>query len=161
VLRSVYVENPFAGGKPGLGSLEHADGVVAIYEVDATKLAATLAAFDLTSGSACRDLLAAADPPVALWDERETMLARVTEVLSATAGLAWAADRHTVGLFVNPETVEGGKLAYAFSEISSEGLAGLLNIHVAARSTWVAGHAGDTTLEVFASAAEAATSKAA
>lgn len=117
--------------------------------------------FDLTGGSACGDLLSAADPPVALWDERETLLARVTEVLSATAGLAWAADRHTVGLFVNPETVEGGKLAYAFSEISSEGLAGLLNIHVAAQSTWVAGHAGDPTLEVLASAAEAATSNAA
>jgi len=117
--------------------------------------------FDLTGGSTCGDLLAAADPPVALWDERETMLARVTEILSTTAGLAWAADRHTVGLFVNPETAEGGKLAYAFSEISSEGLAGLLNIQVAARSTWIAGRAGDPLLEALASAAHAAASKVA
>ena len=117
--------------------------------------------FDLAGGMTCGDLLAAADPPVALWDEREAVLARVTEILSSTAGLAWAADRYTVGLFVNPETADGGKLAYAFSELSSEGLAGLLNIQVTARSTWIAGPAGDPTLEVFAAAAEAAATKAA
>lgn len=116
---------------------------------------------DFKAGVSCAGLFATAEPPVALWNEREAMLRRVSEILTATAGLAWAADRHTVGLFVNPDTVEGGKLAFAFSQLSSEGLAGLLNIHAAAHSTWIAGAAGDATLEVFAGAAERAQAQAA
>lgn len=111
---------------------------------------------DIVGGVPCARLLTDADPPVRFWDESEPTLARVTEVLSATAGPAFAADRHTVVLMFNPDTTHGGKLAFMASELSDEALTGILNIKVAGASAWVAGAAGDKTLEVLAGAVGAA-----
>jgi hypothetical protein len=77
-------------------------------------------------------------------------------ILTSTAGLAWAADRHTVVTMFNPESDEGCKLAFIFSQISSESLAGILNLKVTAGSDWIAGAAGDPTLEMLAKPAERA-----
>jgi hypothetical protein len=108
---------------------------------------------DLLKGVSCAELLTEADPPVAFWEERKDMLARVTEILSATAGLAWAADRHTVVLMAHPESEDGCRLIYAFNELPGEALSGILNIKVIAASDWVAGAAGDFMLEGLATAA--------
>jgi hypothetical protein len=67
------------------------------------------------------------------------MLARVGEIFSATAGLAWAAGRHTVVLLAHPESEDGCKLIYAFNELTGEVLSGILNMKVIWASEWVAG----------------------
>jgi len=108
---------------------------------------------DLLKGVSCAELLTEADPPVAFWEERKDMLARVSEILSATAGLAWAANRHTVVLMAHPESEDGCKLIYAFNELSGESLSGILNTKVVGASDWVAGAAGDFMLEILATAA--------
>lgn len=111
---------------------------------------------DLINGVSCAALLTEANPPVAFWEEREDMLARVGEILSATAGLAWAADRHTVVLMAHPESENGCKLIYAFNELPGDALSGILNVKVVGGSDWVAGAEGDFMLEVLAKAAEIA-----
>jgi hypothetical protein len=111
---------------------------------------------DFLKGVSCAQLLTEADPPVAFWEEREDMLARVSEILGATAGLAWAADRHTVVLMAHPESEEGCKLIYAFTELPGEALSGILNTKVIGASDWVAGAAGDFMLEALATAAKRA-----
>jgi hypothetical protein len=111
---------------------------------------------DITRGISCGQLLSEADAPVPMWEERGRMLRRVTDLLTATAGLAFAADRHTVVVFLNPETDEGGKLLFFLGKLPQEALSGLLNVKVVAASSWIAGAAGDFMLEMIASAAEAA-----
>ena len=111
---------------------------------------------DIAKGISCGQLLSGSDRPVPMWEEREAMLRRVTELLTATSGLAFAADRHTVVVFLNPETAEGGKLLLFFGKLPEDVLSGLLNLELVAASTWIAGAAGDFMLEMIASAAEAA-----
>jgi hypothetical protein len=114
---------------------------------------------DIVRGMSCAELLSGAEPRVAFWEQRPDMLARVNEILVATAGLAWAADRHTVVLMSNPETADGGRLTYLFNELPGDSLAGILNLKVAAASDWVAGAAGDELLEILARNVEAAGKK--
>lgn len=111
---------------------------------------------DMIKGVSCAELLTEADPPVAFWEERKDMLARVGEIFSATAGLAWAADRHTVVLMAHPEIEDGCRLIYAFNELPGDALSGILNTKVVGGSDWVAGAEGDFMLEVLAKAAEIA-----
>jgi hypothetical protein len=98
---------------------------------------------DIVGGVSCAKLLSEPDPPVAFWEQRADMLTRVNEILAATAGLSWAADRHTVVLMSNPETADGTRLTYLFNELPGNALAGILNLKVKAASDWVAGAAGD------------------
>lgn len=111
---------------------------------------------DIVGGVSCAELLSEADPPVAFWEQRPDMLARVNEILAATAGLAWAADRHTVVLMSNPETADGARLTYLFNELPGDALAGILNLKVTAASDWVAGAAGGELLEILARNVESA-----
>lgn len=105
---------------------------------------------DIVRGVSCAELFSKADPPVAFWEQRPDMLARVNEILVATAGLAWAADRQTVVLMSNPDTADGAQLTYLFNELPGYALAGVLNLKVTAASDWIAGAAEDELLEILA-----------
>lgn len=107
---------------------------------------------DLTHGRSLAQLMADTDPPIVLWEERDELLKRLSDLVKSCAGLAWAADRYTAVVHLNPDTADGGRLMVMSSEISSGGLAGLLNLKTIAASDWVAGPAGDGFLEMLARA---------
>lgn len=107
---------------------------------------------DLKHGRSFSQLLVEAEPPVRMWDLPEDREQRVTEILDTTAGMLWAADRHTVVLFSTPDFEEGGKLTYMVSELPDGALADVLNLQVTIASDWIAGVEGDRLLEIMAAA---------
>lgn len=115
--------------------------------------------WDLIEGVSCAELLRTADPPIPLWEERDELLQRVGDRLRETAGLAFAADRHTIVLMFNPDNASGAKLAFCFNAIDSEALAGVLSLKVAGNSDWVAGPAGHELLEILATNVEASVAR--
>jgi hypothetical protein len=91
--------------------------------------------WDITKGLSCADYLRTAEPPIPLWEEHEELLTRFGSRLSETAGLAFAADPHTVVLMFHPESEDGAKLAFVFSEVETSALAGVLSLKVASNYT--------------------------
>jgi hypothetical protein len=107
---------------------------------------------DLARGCAAGAFFAGGDEPVEFWRQPKELWAQIDSRLQTIAGVAVAADPHTAVLMFNADTDDGGKLAYMTSQVQPEGLAGLMNILVAAGSAWVAGRDDCELLRLLAGA---------
>jgi Protein of unknown function (DUF4238) len=94
---------------------------------------------DFSQGLSTGAFLASGDSRIEPWQEHDTLLAQIDARLRELAGCALALDPYTLLLMFHAETEDGGKLAYVASQVQAEGLAGIVNLLVTARSPWIAG----------------------
>jgi hypothetical protein len=94
---------------------------------------------DFSKGLSTGKLLSTGETPIEPWQKHEKLLEQIDERLHEIAGCAVALDPYTLLLMFHAETDDGGKLAYIASQVPPEGLAGIVNLLVAAASPWIAG----------------------
>jgi Protein of unknown function (DUF4238) len=94
---------------------------------------------DFSQGLSTGAFLASGDSPIEPWQEHHKLLEQIDARLGELAACAVALDPYTLVMMFHAETEDGGKLAYISSQVQAEGLAGLVNVLVAAGSPWIAG----------------------
>lgn len=109
---------------------------------------------DFSQGLSTGAFLSSGDSPIEPWQEHDKLLEQIDERLNTLAGCALALDPYTLLLMFHAETEDGGKLAYIASQVQAEGLAGIVNLLVAAGSVWIAGRDDCEPLALIARMAE-------
>jgi hypothetical protein len=101
-------------------------------------------------GVSLGELLGSSENPIQPWRDQDRVLQQINDRIHALAGLAVAVDPHTLLLMFNPDTDDGGKLAWQASRVRPEGIAGALNIMVGKNSSWLAGRDDSRLLALIA-----------
>ena len=114
---------------------------------------------DPSKGCASGKFFTSGEKPVEFWQKPAELWAQLEARLATIAGVAVAVNPHTAILMFNPDTEDGGKLAYITSQVQPERLAGLMNLIVAAGSAWVAGRDDCEVLSLLVQSAEHARSQ--
>jgi hypothetical protein len=114
---------------------------------------------DPSKGCASGKFFTSGEKPVEFWQKPDELWAQLEARLATIAGVAVAVNPHTAILMFNPDTEDGGKLAHITSQVQPEGLAGLMNLIVAAGSAWVAGRDDCEVLSLLVQSAEHARSQ--
>jgi hypothetical protein len=109
---------------------------------------------DFSQGLSTGAFLSSGDSPIEPWQEHDKLLEQIDERLNTLAGCALALDSYTLLLMFHAETEDGGKLAFIASQVQAEGLAGIVNLLVAAGSVWIAGRDDCEPLALIARMAE-------
>lgn len=105
---------------------------------------------DVLAACSSGELFAAGEEPVEPWREEAELRNQIDARMSDIAGVGLALDPHTLLLMTHAESENGGKLTYGASQVPDAGLAGIVNLIVAASSAWIAGRDDCELLELLA-----------
>ena len=111
---------------------------------------------DFSQGLSTGAFLSSGESPIEPWQQHDKLLEQIDERLNKLAGCAVGLDPYTLLLMFHAETDDGGKLAYIASQVPPEGLAGMVNLLVTARSPWIAGRDDCDLLTLITRMAEGA-----